>query len=507
MRRARWLGLIIGFWFLVFAIWCLGQMRKNPDQTPNTIAGQVREGDKSVEGVRVRWKGTATETVTDAEGHFRLPSLSSEIGTLTAWKEGFFIGSTSANQPPRTIDLTRLPANDNEEYQWVDPGPDPRQAHRCANCHGTIYEEWSASAHAHSVDNRHFLNLYDGSDWNGRPGRGWNLLAEHPDGSGVCSSCHAPTAALDDPAYYNLPQLRGVAARGVHCDYCHKVTGTVGKVGLTHGRFGLQLLRPAEGQLFFGPLDDVDRGEDAYSPLYQQSRYCASCHEGTVFGVHVYSTYTEWLASPARTQGKQCQTCHMTPTGTLTNIAPGKGGIERNPQGLANHRFFAGSQLDMLRQCLKMSVRIFPGPDGLSVEVTLVAEEVGHRVPTGFVDHHLLLVVQAFDRSGQPARPAQGDVLPALAGKDLEGVAGRLYGTVMHDFEGRSPTPFWHADSEYKDTRLVPGQGERVAFGFPAGVISVRVRLLHRRSWQELAAVKGWPDNEEVVAEQTLQSP
>ena len=68
-------------------------------------------------------------------------------------------------------------------------------------------------------------------------------------------------------------------------------------------------------QLFFGPLDDVDRGEDAFSPLYRESRYCASCHEGIVFGVHVYSTYSEWLSSPARRAGKQCQDCHMAPTG------------------------------------------------------------------------------------------------------------------------------------------------------------------------------------------------
>ena len=57
--------------------------------------------------------------------------------------------------------------------------------------------------------------------------------------------------------------------------------------------------------------------DDAFSPLYRQSRYCASCHEGTVLSVHVYSTYSEWLASPARREGKQCQSCHMAPTGTL----------------------------------------------------------------------------------------------------------------------------------------------------------------------------------------------
>src|SRR5262249_41172103 len=160
------------------------------------------------------------------------------------------------------------------------------------------------------------------SDWHGRPNVGWNLRADHPFGIGVCASCHAPTAGFDD----DLTRLGGVAARGVHCDYCHKGADvTDGPLGLTHGRFGLKLLRPRDDQLFFGSLDDVDRGEDAYSPLYRQSRYCASCHEGVVFGVHVYSTYSEWLDSPARRQGQQCQSCHMAPTGRMSNIAPGKG--------------------------------------------------------------------------------------------------------------------------------------------------------------------------------------
>ena len=43
----------------------------------------------------------------------------------------------------------------------------------------------------------------------------------------------------------------------------------------------------------------------------------ASGHEGVVFGVHVYSTYSEWLDSPARKQGRHCQDCHMKPTGTM----------------------------------------------------------------------------------------------------------------------------------------------------------------------------------------------
>ena len=197
------------------------------------------------------------------------------------------------------------------------------------------------------MSGRHFRNLYDCTDWHcGRAG--WGLLAEHPDGAGVCSSCHAPAVRDDDPAVFDLRKLEGVARLGVHCDYCHKVAGPGdGQLGLAHGRFYLRLLRPRSGQLFFGPLDDVDRGEDSFSPFQRDSRFCASCHEGVVFGVPVYTTYSEWLQSPARRRGQQCQDCHMAPTGRLTNFAPGHGGLDRDPATLANHRFFDGG-LDAL---------------------------------------------------------------------------------------------------------------------------------------------------------------
>src|SRR5262249_15129574 len=189
-------------------------------------------------------------------------------------------------------------------------------AFNCGNCHPQIHREWAASAHASAATNRRLLNLYEGKDWHGRPSPGWHVLAEHPLGAGVCAACHAPTFA-DERVEYDLRKVKGVAAHGVHCDYCHKVVDApTDKLGTRFGRDGLTLLRPAgKEQLFFGPLDDAVReGETfGYSPLYKESRYCASCHEGIVFGVHVYGTYTEWLESPARHEGKQCQTCHMAP--------------------------------------------------------------------------------------------------------------------------------------------------------------------------------------------------
>jgi Cytochrome c554 and c-prime len=504
MRRAGGLALVLLLGLLGLLLW---RAAAPLPAEPEGIAGEVRDAGGPVAGARVRLKGTERTALTGADGRFHLPGPFSRSDRVTAWKDGSLIAGAPADRRPLTLTLAPLPQDDCERYGWVDPSPDPAGRHNCANCHGEIYREWSAGGHARSVSSRRFRNLYDGTDWHGNPNAGWSLLAEHPDGAGVCTACHAPTVPFDDPGYYDLRQVRGVAAQGVHCDYCHKVAGTSGEPGLTHGRFGLKLLRPAEGQLFFGPLDDVDRGEDAHSPLYRHSRYCASCHEGTVFGVPVYTTYSEWLASPARREGKHCQTCHMAPTGRLTNIAPGKGGIDRDPATLGNHRFFAGSQEDMLRRCLHLTATPVPDGDGVRLNVEVRAEDVGHRVPTGFVDHHLLLAVEAVDAAGNRVAAHGGPVLPDVAGKELAGQPGRLYARLLKDFDGKSPAPFWRADPDAEDTRLVPGQPDRVRFVFPSQSRRFRVRLLYRRFWQEVAEVKGWPDNEVVVQEQWAAKP
>jgi hypothetical protein len=303
-----------------------------------------------------------------------------------------------------------------------------------------------------------------------------------------------------------LPEIEGVAAtQGVHCDYCHKISGVGdGTTGVTHGRFNLDLLRPAEGQLFFGPLEDVDRGEDAYSPLYKDSKYCASCHEGIVFGVHVYSTFSEWRDSPAGKEGKQCQSCHMKPTGAMTNIAPDKGGIERDPMTLANHRFFAGSQEEMLKQSVKLSAKLEREEKSVRVEIAVSADGVGHRVPTGFIDRHLLLVVEGRDAAGRSLALGDGPKLPPAAGVALAGRPGKLYAKLLKDEDGHAPIPFWRADLEPVDTRLAPGNIDSSSFRFPAATRSVQVRILYRRFWREVAAAKQWPDEDIVVAEQIL---
>jgi Cytochrome c554 and c-prime len=395
---------------------------------------------------------------------------------------------------------------DNEEYEWVAPAADAARPQNCGNCHAEIVDEWQNSGHAHAAVNRRLLNLYDGTDWQGNPGVGWNLLADNPDGSGVCTSCHAPSVSFSDPAYFDLRQLRGTARSGVHCDYCHKISGVAGdQFGLTHGRFGLKLSRPLHGQRFFGPFQGAQRAGDVYSPIYKDSRYCASCHEGTVFGVPVYTTYSEWLESPAGKSGVQCQACHMTPTGKMTNMAPGHGGIERDPGTLGNHRFFDGSPEETLRRCLTVTTSIQPANQGTELEVHVQAPNVGHRVPTGFVDRNLVLVVEGFDQAGKPVQALAGAArLPRLAGKRLEGLPGLIYARQLSDYEGHGPAPFWQAKPEAIDTRLAPLKVSTSIYQFPTSAKFVQVRLLYRRFWPKVAQDKGWPDDSITVLDRRI---
>ncbi|HEV3143652.1 MAG TPA: multiheme c-type cytochrome [Gemmataceae bacterium] len=470
------------------------------------LTGRVVSESGPAEGAQVRFQGDSKRVYTNANGEFTL-AVSRPSTHITAWKEGYFIAGAPNAAQPLELRLRKLPDADHEEYSWIDPTPNAEQAHNCGNCHAQIYDEWKSSGHARSASNRRFRNLYEGTNWHGRPNVGWNLLKEHPDGAGVCAACHAPTAKPSAELGYDMRQMvkADSGLSGVHCDYCHKIAGPdEGEVGLTHGRYGLKLLRPAKGQLFLGPLDDVDRDEDTFSPFQRESRYCASCHEGTVFGVPVYTTYTEWLASPARQSGQQCQHCHMAPTGQLTNIAPGHGGIDRDPATLGNHRFFAGSQLDMLRRCLHLKVELRAEGDQQRATVSIETEGVGHRVPTGFIDRHLVLVVIARDDTGKEVPPVEGPRLPELAG-EVRGQPGRLYAKILKDFAGHSPVPFWRADTRPEDSRLLPGQTETSTWLFPASTRKVEARLLYRKFWTEVAAAKGWPENEMEVAKTAME--
>ena len=194
----------------------------------------------------------------------------------------------------------------------------------------------------------------------------------------------------------------------------------------------------------------------------------------------------------------------MTPSGTLTNIAPPSGGIERRPETLASHTFLPGGREAMLRRAVDVSVAADCDQRGAKVTVRLEARDIGHCLPTGFVDRQLLLVVEPFDDAGQAADLVVGPTLPEAVGGELFGKAGRLFAKLLTDAQGRAPAPFWRAGVSMTDTRLTPERPESVDFTFSPETVVVRVRLIYRRFWQEVSETKHWPDDDTTVYDRSF---
>ncbi len=424
-----------------------------------------------------------------------------------------FVGVVPANsQTPSAQPASS--AKDHRGYAWVSSYPAADQPEQCGNCHREIFREWSAGAHARSATNPYFRNLYDGTDGHGNENIGWSLLAQRPEASGVCYSCHVPSLEPDIRLVRDLRTAGGVAREGVHCDFCHKIAEvSVEGVGVNHGRFAVRLARPEPGrQIFFGPLDHVDRPSAVYSPLYRQSRYCAVCHEGIVLGTHVYSEYSEWLASPAFKQGVQCQDCHMRPTGAMRNVAPGHGGIDRDPHALASHRSTRGDPA-VLRQHALMAVDARRSAGAIEVTVEIQVRGVGHRLPTGYPDRALIVWVAAKDAHGNDLAVLDGPRLPPLAGQGkpeeggLSGQPGTMYAKILQGLDGSIPVPYWVPNRVASDNRLLPDQTDRLQFRFrpPEGAAEIVARLIYRRFSKFLADQKAWPDSQTLVDAKTVR--
>ena len=185
----------------------------------------------------------------------------------------------------------------------------------------------------------------------------------------------------------------------------------------------------------------------------------------------------------------------------MTNFAPGVGGIERDPSTLPGHTLMPGGHRAMLQACIDLTAECRAEEDAYRLSLQLLAHDVGHHVPTGFIDHHLILVVEATGGSGE-AIEIQGPRLPAAAG-DFAGRAGELLAKRLISADGQSPVPSWRAGGTIRDNRLEPGEPRTIRFKIPRSARRVRARLLYRRFWHATAVEKGWPDQTLEVIDQT----
>ncbi len=325
------------------------------------VSGVVCDAVGPVAGATVRVQLTDNQTTTAVDGSFTLSGITTGVpANITAWAEGYYIGSTSATPglEPVTITLKPLYTTDNLDYEWFSYEGVTGSA-SCAPCH-TAYTEWRADAHSQSATNPRFLTMYQGTDVQGnksprtqygadgvlppdpsQPYYGPGYKTDFPNRAGNCAACHTPLASNMEPSNtcgwsgchteltgqrspsvpdpIALPSdqygvsptdLTGDAADGVGCDFCHKIGDVILDPDTelpypdSPGISSMRLYRPDEGQqLFFGTFDDVAR-RVTYLPLEEESAFCAPCHygvfdavDGKYGGVVIYNSYGEWLES------------------------------------------------------------------------------------------------------------------------------------------------------------------------------------------------------------------
>jgi hypothetical protein len=340
---------------LFFGRCCGVSVAKDINPIKDTIEGIVQDGQNPISGAIVRVQATEISTFTDDQGHFILTGLAFEESVpLTAWAPGYYIaGGTSFLTGSRDVEIILVPhtTEDNPDYTWVSAFSQVSDTNNCQNCHSDQndpasklpFDQWQQDSHANSAQNPRFLTMYSGTDASGNvspitrygysrdygsfplspdpnaPYYGPGYKLDFPGTAGNCASCHVPTAAIKNPYGVNPVDVNGVDAEGIGCDFCHKIWDVVlnKTTGLPYdnmpGVLSYEFRRPPTGHQFFaGPFDDVAPGEDTYSPIQQQSAYCAPCHVASFWGIPIYNSFGEWLDSPYSdpNTGMTCQDCH-----------------------------------------------------------------------------------------------------------------------------------------------------------------------------------------------------
>jgi mono/diheme cytochrome c family protein len=514
----------------------------------------VDETGRGIAGAVVRVQSTSAMATADGSGAFVL-EVPSGLVPISAWAPGFFVGGGEEHHGGADIELVliALPEGDYADYEWIS-AHDARgkEGGACAACHsreGTDLaialpaDEWDRDAHGTAAHNVLFLTMYGGSDINGNrspptryrtnpdygrvplrpdPGEpyyGPGYVLDFPDTAGNCGSCHTPMASADDAYGVDPRFVTGAAADGVGCDFCHKVSDVVVSTeGLPWpgrpGVLSIELARPPSGHQFFaGPFDDVAPGEDTFSPLQLESRFCAACHHAIFWDTVVYDSYGEWLRSDYSDPdtGQTCQNCHMPPSGATLFALPAEGGRERDPATIASHLMPGASDEALLRSALTMIVDIDRGDGQLDVEVTLRNDNTGHHVPTDSPLRHVILLVTVTDDSGEPLELQAGPTLPDWCGVGdpadgyYAGLPGTAYAKVLEELWTEvSPTgSYWNPTRVLSDNRIAAHDADTTNYSFrsPTGRAEVEVRLIFRRAFIEFADQKGWELTDIVMAD------
>ena len=319
---------------------------------------------------------------------------------------------------------------------------------QCGACHRDIHAAWKQSIHARSLEDPIFLDSLR------------QLSAEGGDVR-LCLDCHAPLVRSSR----DFTLEKKLSWEGVTCDYCHSIAeiapGTIPKPKLQ------------VGATKFGPIPDVASSahETAYRQLFKESELCAGCHEYVApSGVPILSTYSEWKASPQASEGKTCQTCHMSEV--KANVVDPR--VKRTAGATVNlHGMPGGHSIEQLNRALSVRARPTRTGDKIELRVEINNRGAGHTVPTGSAARQITLEVRVDTNQGKEEHQS------------------RVYQLVLTDAEGkpllRDRDLFARAARLQSDTRLKPREIREERFVFDVGsqaLANIKLRLVYRHTAQ-----------------------
>lgn len=483
------------------------------------IEGQVLESRSGtpVADVLITIRAAPIQTRTDSGGYFRIKAPRGQDLEIAAWSPGYYI-ATAHVQPPREdllLELRNLPGADHPGYTWIDPTPGTSE-NACGSCHPMLLPRWENNAHGRAIHNERFFSFYNGTDTRDNPLDAPGYLTDFPGTAGNCAACHAPGAALDAPFTTDMNDHRGEITAGIHCDFCHKVNDIYLDPATGHpypnvpGVLAMRVLRPPEDdQIFIGPYPDI-HDPDTYAPVFEQSQYCATCHQFSFWGTEIYNSYGEWLESDYARRNITCQDCHMPPSGDEYFALQDQGGLPHPPDTIPAHFQLGLKDQDFMRTTLEMEPTLKIGNDQVHLSISLTNVNAGHHAPTDHPGRHIILIAQAVTADGKPVPLLQGPTIPQWAG-DPGGEPGVVYAKILIDpATGEFPVVhYWKPTLIHSDNRIPANQSTRSEYVFsrPDQQVTLTIRVLFRRLYQPIAEIYGWDISETILNEETIIIP
>lgn len=365
----------------------------------------------------------------------------------------------------------------------------------CGSCHVSIHKNWQQSLHSKSTTDSLYLKVKD-----------LFVFERGAPAVRLCAGCHAPVALMTgEVGLYNKESVSSQA--GVSCGFCHSLESV-------HGGNGAYISQPARVRAYWGGdyLKDPTLGlsaGDTFSKFLVNAKpeahaadmrpaallsgqVCQSCHQFSINGVAVQSTWAEWQASSYPAQGQTCTSCHFRSSSDYIKLEPGEVVPGRWRKHLLGHLLPGGSTItaaraaqnvDYLRDSLGLSATFELG----RLLVSVANLKAGHSIPTGVADlRQLWLEVLAYSSAGQVLYSSGTTDLAGEIKPSSTGGSSVIFHQVLADARGFALKrhDIWSAAKIVEDTRIAANSTRKAEFRLPVGVAKIAVRLL----WRDIPA-------------------